>query len=347
MENLFTRKTVRFCSGRMLSIAMILSSFLLLPGCGNKEEDKAGARLNTSKYKIAGIVFQEDQFFRLVQLGMKDAALKYGVELVEGNSDNKPDKEIQLVNTYIANKVDAIVIAPLSASSSVAALKRAYDKGIKIVIHNVTLDNDLVSAAVESDQRSLGAETGKAARKYIEDKLKGRAKIAILAFKTQLPEQSNARSEGFKEEVGKLPGVSIVAEQDAWLPEMAIKKAGDILTANPDVNILWSANEGGTVGSVMAVKNSGRAAKVAVFGTDITEQLINFLLSEENILQAVTGQKPFEIGSVAVENAVKVLKNEKFEKTVIMPGVVLTRQDIKSVREFREKYKALVARGSR
>jgi sugar transport system substrate-binding protein len=315
---------------------------ILLSGCKQKESDGKTA----PGIRVAGIVFQEDQFFRLVEIGMKDAASKYGIELLEGNSDNKPDKEIQLVNTYIAKKVNAIVIAPLSATASVAALKHAYDSGIKIVIHNNALESDMVSAAVESDQRSLGTETGKAARKYIETKCGGRAKVAILAFKSQLPEQSSARTDGFKEEILKLPGVKIVAEQDAWLPEMAIKKAGDIITANPDVNIIWSANEGGTVGSVMAVKNGGKQGKIAVFGTDITDQLMDFLLSDDNILQAVTGQKPYDIGYTALETAVRILKNEDFSKKTIMTGVLLSRQDSAAVRQFQRNYKELVSKGT-
>jgi sugar transport system substrate-binding protein len=324
-----------------------ISLLMILPGCGKKEGGENKPEAAKGKYKIAGIVFQEDQFFRLVQIGMKDAAAKYGVELLEGNSDNKPDKEIQLVNTYITNKVDAIVIAPLSVTASVAALKRAYDKGIKIIIHNNTLESDVVSAGIESDQRDLGAQSGIAARKYIEEKLKGKAKIAILAFNSQLPEQSNARSDGFKSEVTKLPGVEIIAEQDAWLPEMAIKKAGDILTANPGVNIIWSANEGGTVGSVMAVKNGGKAGKVAVFGTDITDQLMDFLLSNDNILQAVTGQRPFDVGYQAVETAIKILDKAEYQKKIIMPGVLLTRQNAQAVKEFQVKYKELVDKASK
>jgi len=61
--------------------------------------------------KIAGMVFQEDQFFRLVLFGMRDAASRGGADLLEANSEGKPDKEIQLINTYIASGVDAIVVS--------------------------------------------------------------------------------------------------------------------------------------------------------------------------------------------------------------------------------------------
>ena len=47
----------------------------------------------------------------------------------------------------------------------------------------------------------------------------GKAKIGILQFKSLLPEQSGARSQGFIDEVTKLPGVEIVSDQDAWLQD--------------------------------------------------------------------------------------------------------------------------------
>jgi simple sugar transport system substrate-binding protein/ribose transport system substrate-binding protein len=316
--------------GKIILTLLFLAAGLSLFSCSTKQKEEPRKR-------IAGIVLQEDQFFRLVLFGMRDAAKKRGVELLEANSNNKPDKEVQLINTYIANKVDAIAIAPLSAKSSVSALERAREKGIPVIIYNLTLESDLVAASIGSDQFDIGASTGKAARAYIESKLGGKAKIAILAFQSQLPEQSSMRTNGFKSEVTKLPGVTIVSEQDAWLTEQAVKKVGDILTANPDIRVIWSANEGGTVGAVMAVKNAGKAGKIAVFGTDTSEQLAGFLLDDANILQAITGQRPFEIGSMAVESAVKVLKGEKVEKNVSLPGVLLTREKPDEVKQFKER----------
>lgn len=320
-----------------LSVIFPICLIVLVVGCSKNTPD------TESKFKIAGIVFQEDQFFRLIQFGMRDAAAKNSVELLEANSTNKPDKEIQLINTYIARQVDAIVISPLSMTASKTALKRAHDSGIKVITYNSTIEGDIPVAYIESDQFDLGAQTGRAAVEYIKNNLSGKAKIAILAFKSLVPEQSGARLGGFKSQVTKLPGVEIVAEQDAWLTEMAIKKTGDILIANPDVNIIWAANEGGTVGSVLAVKNAGKAGKIAVFGTDTSEQLISFLLSDDNILQAITGQKPFDMGSMAVEFAVKVLQAQTVEKKVSMPGVFLSRQDPKAVKDFRENLKKLMS----
>ena len=321
-------------SRRLVTALLVVSFCVTFFNCNTKQKEQP-------KKRIAGIVFQEDQFFRLVLFGMRDAAKKNGVELLEANSANKLDKEVELINTYIASNVDAIVISPLSAKASVGGLERAKQKGITIITDNMTLESDVAASCIESDQFDIGASTGKAARAYIESKLGGKAKVAILAFQSQLPEQSSMRTNGFKSEISKLPGVKIVAEQDAWLAEQAVKKVGDILTANPDVTIIWAANEGGTVGAVMAVKNAGKAGTIAVFGTDTSDQLADFLLDDANVLQAITGQRPFEIGSMAVEAAVKVLKGEKVEKKVSLPGFLMTRERPNEVRQFKERLKEL------
>jgi len=319
---------------RIVLTFLVFAMLVPLVGCSTKQKEQP-------KKRIAGIVFQEDQFFRLVLFGMRDAAAKSGAELLEANSAGRPDKEVQLINTYIANNVDAIVISPLSAKASLSALTRAHEKGIVVVTYNTTVDGDAPVSFVESDQIDLGASTGRAARAYVENKLGGKAQIAIISGRSQVPEQSNMRIGGFQSEITKLPGVKIVADQDAWLAEQAVKKVGDILTANPKVDIIWAANEGGTVGAVMAVKNAGKAGKVAVFGTDNSEQLSNFLLDDDRILQAVTGQRPFDIGSKAVEAAMNALKGLPIERKVSLPGVLLSREKPEEVKQFKEHLKRL------
>ena len=293
------------------------------------------------KITIAGIVFQEDQFMRIVQIGMDEAAEKADVELLKANSNNKLDKEIQLIDTYISRKVDAIAITPLSSKASIPALKKAHEKGIKIITFNSPIEADFPVSYINSSQLELGSGTGKVARKYIEEQLGGKAKIAVLAFDSLLPEISDERVQGFLNELEGLD-YELVSRQDAWLAEAATKKGGDIITANPEVDIIYAANEGGTVGAVMAVKASGKADKIKVFGIDASEQLANFLLAEDDILQAVTGQQPIEIGRKSLEVAVKAVKGEPFEDMVIVPGLVLQRSKPEDVNEYKEWLKGVI-----
>jgi ABC-type sugar transport system substrate-binding protein len=288
---------------------------------------------------VAGIVFQQDQFFRTIQLGMQAAAKANGATLLEANSDSKPDKEASLIETYMARGVDAIVISPISEKASAAALQRAADKGIKIVTYNTTVEGNIATAFLTSQQSDLGKTSGVAAKKFIAEKLGGKAKVAILAFKAAFPEISAQRVGGFVDEIKAGADVTVVSQQDAWLAEKAVAVASDIITANPDINIIYAANEGGTVGAVQAVRRAGKQGKIFVFGVDGSEQLANFLLDDDNVLQATTAQQPFEMGSQAVNIALQAIDGKTAEKKIIVPVLGLTRADPDAVKKFKAMLK--------
>lgn len=316
---------------RMTFVAGALATMCMIPALVHAED---------KKFTIAGIVFQEDQFMKTTLMGMKSVADKNNVELLTSNTSNQISKEVQVVNTYTTRKVDAIVITYLDpAAASIPAVKAANDKGIKIVSFNNALAADFPVSTVQSDNVLLGAGSGKAAAEYIKKNYAGKKeiKVAIINYKAQLPPESNARQEGFWNEIKDIPGVTLVAEASSPVAEEAVKKAADILTAHPDVDLIYGCNAGGLIGAVLAVKNSGK--KVPVFGIDLDKQIVGFMQSDDNILQASTAQDPFKIGALAMENAIKSLKNEPVEKKIIVPGLTLSRTDPAAVAEYAKTVK--------
>lgn len=258
--------------------------------------DEASTAAGAGK-KVAGVVFQEDQFMKLLQLGYQEAAEAAGYEFYPGNTNSDAAKEVELLNTYITQGYAGLAISPISEEASLEPLSNAADQGLQIALSNSNLGSqDWMIACYTSDNYQLGQFSGEACREYIENNLDGKAKIGILQYKSLLPEQSAQRSQGFIDALEGMEGVEIVADQDAWMQDKAITVAGDMLTSNPDIDILWGANEGGTVGAAMAIKNAGLAGKVVAFGTDASEQTIALLQADDNILQAVTGQDPYQIG---------------------------------------------------
>jgi sugar transport system substrate-binding protein len=88
-----------------------------------------------------------------------------------------------------------VAISPISEGASMKVIADAANKGLFVGISNFTLTNaPYMTGAFTSDNYDLGKTCGMAAAKYIKTKLGGKAKIAILQFKSLLPEQSGARS---------------------------------------------------------------------------------------------------------------------------------------------------------
>lgn len=324
---------------KMISLIMAAAMTLSM-GVTVFAEEKEGKA--PEDIKVAGVVFQEDQFMKLMQKGYEAAAEEYGVELMSSNTNNDQAKEADLINTYINQKIDGIAIAPLNETSSMQMLKTANEAGLEVAVANTKLkDAPFVCGGYTSDNYNLGELTGKEARKFIEEELDGKARVAIVQFKSQLPEQSTDRMNGFVDQIKDLEGVEIVADQDAWLQDSAVQVVSDILTANESkggIDIVWAANDGGTIGATMAVKNAGKAGETFVFGTDAAEQQAAFLKADDNILQCVTGQDPYTIGYNTMEALIKTIMGEEGEygKEVIVPGVVLTRNDPDGVTAFEE-----------
>lgn len=326
---------------RILISAGILALGLCLSvgtGCDTSTKNKSkpvGTEENPAKafdlqrpvtvVQIGAILMQQDQFFKSNEQGMKAAADQFGGTISIQNAGGALDKEISLVESFITQEMRAIVVSPLSSKASIKALKKAHDAGIKIITYNNSIEADFPVCTVSSDQKELGAATGRAARDYIEKKLKGKAKVALIGFASQLPEQGGARLEGFKQEVTMLPGVEIIAEQDAWLAPKAEEVVSELLAKKPD--IIWAANEGATVGAVTAVKNAKKGKKVKVFGTDVSKQIIKMLQAKDGILLAVTGQRPREMGMQAMEAAIRAAKGKPIDAKKQIPGVLFTREE--------------------
>jgi sugar transport system substrate-binding protein len=191
---------------RSILISLVLAVSLSLVFLGGPSISQA-----QEKTQIAGVEFQSDTFMQTVQAGMKAAADKAGnVDLVLGNSENDLTKEASLIDDYITRGVKAIVITPILADGSVAALERAKKAGITIICFNTCVKKEgTASAYLVTKNEDLGTTTGQAAVKFITDKLGGKAKIGLL--NCDQFEGCPPRKEGFLKEVKALPGVEVVA----------------------------------------------------------------------------------------------------------------------------------------
>ncbi len=287
----------------------------------------------SDKLTIAGVVFQSDTFMQTVQAGMQAAADKAGVELILGNTDNKLDKEASMIDDYIARGVKAIVITPISADGSVAALKRAKDAGIQVICFNTCVnDKTIPSGFLVTKNEDLGIKSGEAAVKFITEKLGGKAKVGVL--NCDQFEGCPPRKAGFEEQLKALPGVEVVADQAGWLADKAQPVSEAMLQANPDINVLWAANEGGTVAHANAVKTLGLGGKVFVFGTDMNNQMGQMLQASDDILQGVTGQAPYQMGYDSLNSALDVLGGKKVEETTNTPTIFFGRGQDALIKQF-------------
>lgn len=298
-----------------------------------------------SDITVAAVVTQEDQFSSFASLGMQAAAKEYGVNCLTANCNNDQAKEVEYINTYLTTGVSGVAIQPIDEETSVTNLKNASEQGLAVALMNQDLaDKSFAVGGATTSHTALGNGSGKAAAEYIKNELGGQANIGIICFDSQYPNPSDERVQGFLEEVKAVnPDVVIVDRQDAWVQDMAVQVAGDMLTAHPEINVFFCANDGGTVGTVMAVKNNGLAGKCVVFGIDGGEQQIEMLRSDDNILQAVTAQDAYGMGYSTMESLLKYLSGDTSNvgETEYLEGTVLDRANSESIDAYAELLKSV------
>ena len=186
-----------------------------------------------------------------------------------------------------------------------------------------------------SDQSELGEESGKAARKYIKKELNGKAKVAILAFDSLFADISQKRVNGFLSELSDMPEVQVVVRQDAWTKKNAIKTTKQILREHKDIDLFFTANEGSTTGATLGVKISDNFLTTKVFGVDTSPEIVEFLTSNDNILQATTGQHPHEMGRKCIETASRAIRGHEVAPKTIISALALDRNNMERIEAFK------------
>ncbi len=286
-------------------------------GC-NKSADNANNNPNSSaasgKPKIALVMKSlANEFFSTMADGAKkhhDAhAADY--DLVVNGIKNETDlaEQVSLVEQMIAQRVNAIVIAPADSKALVTVLKSAKDAGILVVNIDNKLDAEVLKQAglkipfVGPDNRAGARKVGE----LLAKQLKAGDKVAIIegiptAFNSQ------QRRLGF-EDAMKAAGMDIVTVQSGrWEMESANNVAAAMLNEHGDLKAILCANDNMALGAVSAIQQTGKAGKVLVVGFDNISALRPLLDSGQVV--ATADQHGDRLAVFGIEAALKILKGE-------------------------------------
>lgn len=295
------------------------------------EEAPAGEPLH-----IGLIMLQGDTYFQGIQSGLEEAVKADGGKVTVGLSNNDPATENEVARNMIQAKVDAVLIQPTADEASLPSIKAIKDAGIPVICYGncvgVTADEANVDGVIQSDNTALGTGTGAVAAEYAKANLNSEVNLAIL--NCDVASACKLRKAGFLEELDKAGiKVNVVTDQEAFLVDKATPVAANILAANPDVNMVWASNDGGTAGGVIGVKQA--ANPVPVFGTDISTQIAEFILADDDVLQATTGQDPVGTAKGAYEMAKTVIDGGTVSPhSVELPGITYDRANPATTNEF-------------
>jgi ribose transport system substrate-binding protein len=153
----------------------------------------------------------------------------------------------------------------------------------------------------------------------------GTARVGILEG---IPghETGDSRLRGFRDAVNATPGITIVASQPAnWERDQGFNVFQNMLQAHPDIDTVFAASDLMALGAVEAIAAAGKTGRIRVVGFDALEDAKKAIA--EGAMDASVAQFPYEMGRVAVESAVKVMRGEKLPPDINVKLELVTKEN--------------------
>lgn len=293
------------------ALVVISLSLSMLPACKPTGKDNGAP----GKPRVALVMKSlANEFF----LTMADGAKKHQAEhatdyelLVNGIKDELDvSRQIDLVEQMVAQKVDALVIAPADSKALVPVCKKAQAAGITVINIDNKFD-DVVLAASGAKFPFVGPDNrrgAKAVGDFLASKLKAGDQVVLIEG---APNAFNGvqRKLGF-EDAMKSAGLKIVSSQSGyWETDKANQVVAALLTEHPEVKAILCANDSMALGAVAALRAAGKLDKILVAGYDGIGA-VQKLVAEGKIL-ATAEQHADRLAVFGIEYALEMIKTKQ------------------------------------
>lgn len=248
-------------------------------------------------------------------------------DLVVNGIGNESDitQQVALVEQMLAQRVDAIVIAPADSRALVPVLRKAQQQGVTVVNIDNKLDAETLKAAglrvpfVGPDNRAGARAVGE----VLAAALPRGAAVAILEG---IPTAFNAQQRrlGFEDAMAAA-GMRVVSVQSAaWEQDKANAMSAALLREHPDLKALLASNDSMALGAAAAIRQAGRTGQVHVVGFD-NIAAIGQLLDDGRVL-ATADQHGDQLAVFGIETALQILRNQARPDDRQTPVDVVTRR---------------------
>ncbi|SAK80462.1 substrate-binding domain-containing protein [Caballeronia ptereochthonis] len=289
----------------------------------------SGTAHAADKKKIALVqINQEALFFTQMDEGAQKAAKAAGVDLAIFNSNNDPNAQNNAIETYIQQKVDALLVVAIDVNGIKPAITEAKKAGIPVVTIDAIVngDNDV---QVGVDNLKVGKDIGTYTADYIRKSLGGKASVGVVGALNSYIQ--NVRLDGFKTGLASAPNAKIVSTVDGQnVQDQAQTAAENLISGNPNMQVVYATGEPALIGLVAAVAAQGATDRVKIFGWDLSAQAIKGI--DQGFVMAVVQQDPEGEGKAAVNAALKLIAKQPVEKNISVPVTIVTKANVAKYR---------------
>ncbi|MFC1600769.1 ABC transporter substrate-binding protein [Candidatus Sumerlaeota bacterium] len=246
---------------------------------------------------------------------MKAEAKKRGVDFRFVDGRNEQANQIAAIRSFVAQRVDIIILSPIVETGWEPVLKEAkrakipvilLDRGVKVK------DPDLYVCFIGSDF----VEEGKMAGNWVVKKTKGKANIVELQG-TPGSAPAHDRRSGFAEAIKKHPGLKIIASQSGDFRRRNGKEVMEAMLKKypKEIDVVYAHNDDMALGAIQAIEEAGMKPGVDILLISVDALKVAFEAMVEGKLNCTVECSPL-FGPAAFDAAEKVLAGKKMPKAL-------------------------------
>lgn len=306
------KKTLR----SVILLVLAFSMLLALTACSTSQK--------SDKVKI-GVTLMD--FSTEFGIGLKDymtakADAMGDVELTVVDAGGDAAKQLQQVETFISQKVDAIIMQPQEQEACSPAIDKAKAAGIPIINCN-----SLTITEPDAYVGSNDSESAEIAMTYIAEQLGGKGNVLMMhGHPGQTAEVK--RTEGAMDILAQNPDMTLLDEQTAdWDRAEAMTLMENWIQAYGDqINAVFCQNDEMALGALNALVQAGKKDNVLVVGVDAIDDALQSVKDgkmDATVYQDCKGQ-----AEGAIEAAYKLVKGESVEKEILIPFILVTTENV-------------------
>lgn len=312
---------------KAMSLLLVLAMMVaLLAGCGsgssdsspsddadaatsdaaNPDADGEDEGDGDSKFVFGAAMYDLTNTFYVNMMNAgNEAAEDYGVEVIWKSAEGSLDNEISIIENFIQQGVDCILIDPIDAEGIKSVINEAGEAGIPCITMGNLVDTEYNYNTLYNDY-----EDSYVIAKIIAESVGGEGTVGLV-YGSSGNYCSDQRQAGFEAGIGEYPNITLVSQPGEFDADTGMTVAADMITAYPDIVAIHSISDSQSYGVLQAIQAADKSDDVMLTSYDGEQEASDYVGSGEFALTLLTGSK--RVGYWNVKVAYEICSGETVE----------------------------------
>jgi ABC-type sugar transport system substrate-binding protein len=263
-------------------------------------------------------------FWAFAENGARARADELGVTLCTLPASNTTE-QAEAIHELLQRQIDLLMLSPIDVKSPdfIGAVQATQARNLPMI----TLESGLSDRAdfARCDVRANLRWAAELVTQHMLELIGARGRIIHVPGNDSAP-----RSAGFYQAIERHPGAEVVFERPVdWTRENAAEIMQAALAAHPNAQAVFAHSDEIAIGALTAIEAAGRASDLFVCSVDAMPEALNMLRAGK--LSATASLAPYQIGRLALETALRVLRGEPVPPIVESSVTLVTRANLLDV----------------